>query len=521
MKNKTSKINQFFKTEISLYLTLALAACTLILLAVIISPASSENSNIFIEIGSLKITWYAVFIMFGVMLATILAFKEFKKYNVKTDILYDGLAIHLVTAIIGARLYYVIFDKEGWNRGTYQNIGDWFNFANGGLAITGGIIAAIITLYFFCRVKKLSFWFIADALAIGLLVGQIMGRWGNFMNQEAYGPIITQQFILNLIPDFILDRMNIGGNYHHPMFLYESLWNLLGVILLLIARRKRLFKLGDMLGLYLIWYGLGRGLLIEPFREDPLFIGTLKVNILVSLTLLPIGGLAIIFGKKLFYKKQVYYVDYNKEAVIFDLDGTLLDTKEIIIKSYEHVFSKFLPNIKLTQKEYLSFIGPTLEQTFSKYTKDEKVLKNLIEQYRTFNVTLHDKGVMMFDGVKETLEYLRSKKISLAIVSSKSKKMVIKGLDQHELTKYFDLIIGSDDCKNHKPDKEPLIKALDLLNVSSNNALYVGDHPNDILCAKNADVSSCLVSYSDNLDEAIKQNPDYIIDSVDKIIDLI
>ena len=134
------------------------------------------------------------------------------------------------------------------------------------------------------------------------------------MNREAYGPAIESEFILNILPTFIKDQMTISGITHHPTFLYEGLWNLVGLIFLLVARRKRWFKVGDVLGLYLIWYGLGRGAIIEPLRTggdpgDALRMFGLPTNIVLSLTLFMLGGIALIIVKQLVIKDQKFYVD--------------------------------------------------------------------------------------------------------------------------------------------------------------------------------------------------------------------
>ena len=178
----------------------------------------------------------------------------------------------------------------------------------------------VFSLLFLQKRKKINFWILADIVAIGFLVGQISGRWGNFMNAEAYGPVIESTWILNILPNFIKDQMFIDGAFHHPTFLYEGIWNFIGLVFLLIARRKRWFKAGDMLGLYLIWYGLGRGAIIEPLRVgghpgDALRIFGLPANIIISLSLFMLGGFALIVFKRLLIKDQKFYVDYLVDEV--------------------------------------------------------------------------------------------------------------------------------------------------------------------------------------------------------------
>lgn len=267
-------------------------------------------NSIALDLGFAQVAWYAVFILTGIILGAFLTYQEFKKFGWDVNILYDGILFAVPLAILGARLYYVIFDPSP----NYRNIIDVINITQGGLAIHGAVIVTLIFLIFFTKKKKISFWAMADMIMIGFLIGQIIGRWGNFMNQEAYGPVIQNQFILNMLPTFILDQMFIGGAYHHPTFLYEGLWNFTGLVFLLIARRKRWFKIGDMLGLYLIWYGLGRGLVIEPLRvgghpDDALRLFGLPANIVLSLGLFMLGGLALIIVNHFVIKDKPYYVD--------------------------------------------------------------------------------------------------------------------------------------------------------------------------------------------------------------------
>ncbi len=276
-------------------------------------PSKYYNPTALKITNSIQIQWYAVFILTGLSLGAYLTYDEFKKVGWNPDWLFDALVIAVPLSIIGSRLYYVVFDPTP----DYKNIADVIGISGGGisgLSIHGAVITAFIFVYFWTKKKKISFWVLADSLAIGFLVGQISGRWGNFMNSELYGPVIESQSFINLLPPFIRNGMFIDGLYRHPTFLYESFWNFLGLVFLLIARRKRWFKVGDVMGLYLIWYGIGRGAIIEPLRTqgapgDPLVLFGVYINIWLSLFLFALGGVAIIVGKRYFIKNQPYYVD--------------------------------------------------------------------------------------------------------------------------------------------------------------------------------------------------------------------
>jgi phosphatidylglycerol---prolipoprotein diacylglyceryl transferase len=286
----------------------------MIFLAVVPQSGVPYN-NIAVDLGFAQIAWYAVFILTGISLAAYLTYNEFKRVGWDTEILFDGLLYAVPLSIVGSRLYYVLFDPVD----RYDSFMDVINVTNGGLSIHGAVITAFIFVIIFTRIKKINFWLLADMLAIGFLVGQIVGRWGNFMNQEAYGPVIQSQWIIDILPGFIRNQMMISGFYHHPTFLYEGLWNFLGLVLLLVARRKRWFKVGDTMGLYLIWYGLGRGAIIEPLRvgghpTDALRMFGLPANIILSLGLFMLGGILLIVVKHYLIKDQKYYVDMLVEA---------------------------------------------------------------------------------------------------------------------------------------------------------------------------------------------------------------
>ena len=306
-----TKIKEFFsKSTDARNYTIGFTAFIIVLLLAILTQDGTPYNPTALDLGFAQVQWYAVFILTGLSIAAFLAHEEFKRVGWNPDLLFDALLWAVPLSIVGSRLYYVIFDPNP----NYDTFMDVINITNGGLSIHGAVITAFIFVFFFTRKKKISFWLLADILAVGFLIGQIVGRWGNFMNQEAYGPAIQSEFILSLLPPFIEDQMVIGGIIHHPTYLYEGLWNLAGLIFLLVARRKRWFKVGDMMGLYLIWYGLGRGAIIEPLRTggdpgDALRMFGLPTNVILSLTLFMLGGIALIIAKHYLIKDQKYYYD--------------------------------------------------------------------------------------------------------------------------------------------------------------------------------------------------------------------
>lgn len=226
---------------------------------------------IIFEIGALSIRWYGLILGMGALAGLMLAVYEGKRFGIPSEFFMDLLLIGAPTAIIAARIYYVAFQWDSYK----HNFLDVFKIWEGGIAIYGAIAGALICGYFFCRARGYSFWRIADICAPGLLVGQMIGRWGNFMNQEAYGGPVEESFLRETlhIPGFIVDHMFIEGLFRHPAFLYESLWSLVGLVILFVIRRRNFLRAGELLASYIAWYSLGR-FFIEALRTDSLaFIG--------------------------------------------------------------------------------------------------------------------------------------------------------------------------------------------------------------------------------------------------------
>lgn len=228
-------------------------------------------------IGSLTVRWYGVILGLAALVGLLLAVQEGKRFGIKPDFFMDLLLFGAPSAIIAARIYYVAFKWEDYK----GNFLDVFKIWQGGIAIYGAIIGAFICGIIYSRYKGYSFWRIVDICVPSLLAGQMIGRWGNFMNQEAYGGPVSEEFLRNTlhIPSFIVNHMFIvdeaieAGAFRHPAFLYESLWSLVGLIVLFILRRQKFLRTGELMASYFIWYSIGR-FYIEALRIDSLaFIG--------------------------------------------------------------------------------------------------------------------------------------------------------------------------------------------------------------------------------------------------------
>jgi len=297
----------------------------------LLTPAHLDDnftplSNELFSIGPITVYLYSFMILLGVLGALFMGIKEGKRLGIKSDYIIDGLIIILPLAIIGARLYYVIFEWERYS----GNLGRIFRITEGGLAIHGGFLVAVLAAFIYTRVRKIDIYKVMDLIAPGFLIGQIFGRWGNFFNQEAHGgvvgglsngtPILERQeqyeFLSNTlrIPDFIVNNMYIssdmasGMHYHHPTFLYESLWNILGLIIVLILRRVKITRSGDLIAFYLIWYSVGR-FFIEFMRTDALYVGGtgLRAAQIIGIIMSIVGVIVLIANR--FIRPRKRYVD--------------------------------------------------------------------------------------------------------------------------------------------------------------------------------------------------------------------
>lgn len=240
------------------------------------------------RVGNLIINWYGLIISSALLLGFLFVIYRSKKTEIPSEFFLDFFIIGIPVVVIGARLYFVIFKLNYYLNHPLQIIAIW----KGGLAIHGAIIGGLIVLIILAKRRKLSFLKIVDLMAPALILGQAIGRWGNFINQEAYGGTVSKQFI-NRFPDFIQNQMYIEGSYHHPTFLYESIWNFLIFGLLIWLSKKEFSKDGDIFFTYFIGYSLGR-FFIEDLRTDSLMFLNMQVAQLISVIMI-IFGLTMIF----------------------------------------------------------------------------------------------------------------------------------------------------------------------------------------------------------------------------------
>lgn len=245
------------------------------------------------SIFGLSIRWYGILIASGMLLGVLIAQYSCKAKDIDYDTFLNTILISLPIGIVGARLYYVLFEFSYYK----NNLLDVFNIRQGGLAIHGGIMFGLVSALIYSRHKRINFLKIADAAAPSVILAQSIGRWGNFFNQEAHGGPVSYNFIKHF-PYFIQQGMDIGGAYYHPTFLYESLWDFcVFVILIIIIKKYR--KNGFIFFTYIGLYSIGR-FFVEGLRTDSLMLGPFRIAQLMSLAgfIIWIAAIFLYYGKR-------------------------------------------------------------------------------------------------------------------------------------------------------------------------------------------------------------------------------
>ena len=253
------------------------------------------------NIFGFNVYYYSLCILLGVIVAYILITREGKKQGLQKEFISDLIFYTLIIGILGARVYYCVFNLDYY----LANPSEILKIYNGGLAIHGGVIAGLVFVYFYTKKKNISFIKILDIIAPAVIIAQSFGRSGNFFNQEAHGEITTYQNLKNMhIPEFIINGMHIEGKYYYPTFFFESIWCLIGFIILMIARKNKNLRKGFQIGFYFIWYGIGR-FFIEALRTDSLMFFGLKIAQIVSLIGIIIGIIIIVTNRNKKYYNEM------------------------------------------------------------------------------------------------------------------------------------------------------------------------------------------------------------------------
>lgn len=542
--NKQTKKTRFFTEiiknhkDIILFIGAFLFGVALVAIATCgFRPNCAPYRKTAIALGSRGIQWYAVFILTGIVVAGMMGSHEWDRFRFSKDKLLTAMIIIVPGAIIMSRLYYVAFDPDKSN---YKSFIDVINIAQGGLSIHGAFIGAVLMAIPISASKRFNFKIlpVLDTVVIGFLIGQIFGRWGNFMNQEAHGGPMTGSSMLSMLPPFIKAQQTYGGVTYHPTFLYESFFNFLLLVSLLVYRRMRILKVGDMFSMYLFYYGILRGLLIEPMRTDPLKVAGININQYPQMAAYIIIAIIIFIATRLYYKKKEktlpYYYDisnpWSKERlserslkmVVLDLDGTILNSEEAIKSCAKETLEQGLGLKDLKHEDMKMFIGPTLTESFSKFTDNKekidemkKAFNNNFDKYHT------KKDIKFYKGVFTLLYKLKADGYMLGIVTSKKRKHTDITLDMYKVTDLFDITVTRDEVENPKPNKEALELIKESCNLKADELIYIGDHEYDIMCANNANVKSVIVNHSNRLPEAFDAKPTRVAMSISDIYGIV
>lgn len=281
-------------------------------------------NRVALDLGFIQIYWYSICIFLAALVACTIIYTESKKRGIDKDFVINLAFSTILWGIVGARLYYVLFNLNYYLSNPIEILEIW----NGGLAIHGGMIAGTICVIKSCKKYGVDILQMMDIIVVGLIIGQAIGRWGNFFNGEAYGQVVTLKYLKFLhLPEFIINGMYILGEYRAPTFLYESVWDIIGFIIILIFRRKREIKKGQITGLYLMWYSVIR-FFIEGSRADSLMLGWFKVARLISIVMFIIG-----FKIFRYHKKSIINSFGNK----YEGDQKIQEKRPLFYKSKDDI----------------------------------------------------------------------------------------------------------------------------------------------------------------------------------------
>ncbi|MBE5664294.1 prolipoprotein diacylglyceryl transferase [Staphylococcus sp. SS60] len=252
------------------------------------------------NLGPLSVRWYGIIIAIGILLGYFVAQRALVKAGLHKDTLVDIIFYSALFGFIVARIYFVIFQWPYYA----ENPGEIIKIWHGGIAIHGGLIGGFIAGVIVCKIKNLNPFQIGDIVAPSIILAQGIGRWGNFMNHEAHGGPVSRAFLEHLhLPNFIIENMYINGQYYHPTFLYESIWDVAGFIILVNIRKH--LRLGETFFLYLTWYSIGR-FFIEGLRTDSLMLtSNIRIAQVVSIILILVS-ISLIVYRRVKYNPPIY-----------------------------------------------------------------------------------------------------------------------------------------------------------------------------------------------------------------------
>lgn len=446
----------------------------------------------FIQMGPFQITWYALLVMSGAYIAYEISAYNIKKVGYKEEDIEALFFGALISGLLGARIWYVLFyDLSAYLKEPLSIFAMW----NGGLAIQGGLIAGVAYGYFFTKKRNINFWQWADLIIPNILIAQAIGRWGNFMNQEAYGQIVQESYY-RFFPEWFKSMMYIQGQYRQPTFFFESVTNIIGwILIVLVLKRVSRVKRGDLTFAYMMWYGTTR-FFIEGMRDDSLYFMGFRIAQIISIIFVLIG----VLGYLGFFRK---YMSVNQKPVIlWDFDGTLMDTEASIKEAAKQTLLKFKPDMIIDEAILDAFIGPTLVDSFSKHL-DETDVEAAIQYYREINLALHPQLVKPMPYAIEVLQQLKDEGYEMGIVSNKIYGAMEWPLNEYDMHQYFDVILGYGDFEHTKPHPSGILKALKEMNRGQDQVIYIGDTVTDMEAGWRAGSFTIAVAFDNIADEDI------------------
>ena len=451
------------------------------------------SRTVFLSVGPFDIRWYAVLILAGAFLAYYFAKKNLKEYrNIDVNGFFDDLFIYVLWGgVIGARLWFCLFDSNfNYLENPLQILKVW----DGGVAFHGCFAGGLIVAYLFCRKRRVSFIKFCDAVVPTVLLAQGIGRWGNFINQECFGPTVDASYYDGIL-SFLKDGMYIGGAYREPCFFYESCLCILGFVLINFVLRKHQNKRGDLTWAYLMWYGVVR-FFIEGRRTDSLLMNLTKLKTaqVTSIIYVIIGILGFVgLIDKIFKKK--------KPTLLFDLDGTLVDTQEPIQLSFKELYKKYDDEKNFTDEIATEVLGPGLMEMFAKLFPNLDA-NQLFKDYKEINNRLLPDYLKPMPNAMETLKALKEEGYSIGAVTTRTHDSAEFCLKLIGMDAYMDDICGIDDVKKSKPDIEPFVKIIDDNKWNKDDVIVIGDSMADINGGKN--YGAYTVAYIFNANKTAK-----------------
>ncbi|MDO4500311.1 MAG: prolipoprotein diacylglyceryl transferase [Erysipelotrichaceae bacterium] len=470
------------------------------------------NRTTFLQIGNLTVQWYAVFIVSGAFLAYLFSKRNLKEYkNIDVNDFFDDVFITILwSAVVGARLWFCIFNNFAYySKHPLDVIRIW----DGGLAFHGGFILACISLIVLCKKRNVSFIKLADSVAPTVLLGQAIGRWGNFVNKECHGAMVDASYFDGILKP-LKEGMCINGSYYVPLFFYESMACLTGFIIINFFLRKTSKRRGELTGAYLMWYGVAR-FFIEAGRTDSLYIGPLKTAQLTSVAFV-LAGLALYLGayEKVFKRK--------KPTVVFDLDGTLQDSTPGIIAGFKAVHEKYGNVEDFTPQRQIEVLGPPLQDMMMKYFPNEDP-EELCKYYRIKCDEAFETTLKPMPNAVETVRTLKELGYQTAILTTRMTDSTMKclkicGFEEDD----FDIILGVDRINKTKPDPDGLFQIVKKYGLNGDDILMVGDSTADVLAGQR--FGAYTVAYlvlEEKKQKILDLKPNRVITDIAEVLDIV